>query len=118
MVMGRRSDRIGRRTQTLVGLAIATVLLPSLPIFNSLSVLALVSVIAAAAVSALWTPPAAMVSDGSEVGASGQAVGVATMNAAWAAGGAVGPILAARLAGGARVHTPLSRAGRACAARR
>src|SRR4029077_5197526 len=116
MFIGRLSDRIGRRTPTLVGLAIATVLLPSLPIFNSLSVLALVSVIAAAAVSALWTPTAAMVSDGSEVGASGQAVGVATMNAAWAAGGAVGPILEARLAEAAGFNLPFALAGGLCAA--
>jgi len=57
-----------------------------------------------------------MVSDGSEVGAAGQAVGVATMNAAWAAGGAVGPILAARLAEAAGFNLPFALAGGVCAA--
>jgi MFS family permease len=116
MFVGRLSDRIGRGAPTLVGLAIATLLLPSVPIVNSLLVLALVSVIAQAAVSALWTPTAAMVSDGSEVGASGQAVGVATMNAAWAAGGAVGPILATWLAEAAGFNLPFALAGGLCAA--
>jgi len=114
--VGRLSDRIGRRTPTLVGLAIAALLLPTLPTFNSLMLLALVSVITQATVAALWTPTAAMVSDGSEVGAAGQAVGVATMNAAWAAGGAVGPILAARLAEAAGFNLPFALAGGVCAA--
>jgi MFS family permease len=114
--VGRLSDRIGRRTPTLVGLAIAALLLPTLPLFASLILLALVSVIAQSAVAALWTPTAAMVSDGSEVGAAGQAVGVATMNAAWAAGGAVGPILAARLAESSGFNLPFALAGGLCAA--
>jgi hypothetical protein len=51
-----------------------------------------------AVVSGLWTPTAAMVTDGADPGASGHAVGVALMNAAWAAGGALGAVLMARLA--------------------
>jgi MFS family permease len=114
--VGRLSDRIGRLTPTLVGLGIAALLLPTLPLVNSLILLALVSVIAQASVSALWTPTAAMVSDGAEGGASGQAVGVATMNAAWAAGGAIGPIIAARLADASGFNLPFALAGGLCAA--
>ena len=114
--LGRISDRIGRRPPTLAGLALAALLLPLLPVVGSLYLLALVSVIAQSAVAALWTPTAAMVSDGAEGGAAGQAVGVATMNAAWAAGGAVGPVIAAWLADAAGFGLPFALAGGLCAA--
>src|SRR5260221_10350221 len=65
---------------------------------------------------ARWPPPAAMVSDGAEGTAAGQAVGVATMNAAWAAGGATGPVLAAWLADAAGFPLPFALAGGLCAA--
>jgi MFS family permease len=57
-----------------------------------------------------------MVSDGAESGPTGQAVGVATMNAAWAAGGASGPILAAWLADATGFVWPFVLAGVLCAA--
>lgn len=114
--LGRISDRVGRMQPTLVGLALAAALLPLLPIVDSLMLLAVVSVIAQSAVSALWTPTAAMISDSAEGGATGQAVGVATMNAAWAAGGAFGPIIAARLADAGGFGLPFALAGGLCAA--
>jgi MFS family permease len=114
--LGRVSDRFGRFVPTLVGLAVAAVMLPLLPVFDALNPLAVVSVIAQAVIAALWTPTAAMVSDGAEAGASGQAVGVATMNAAWAAGGASGPVLAAWLADTAGFMLPFALAGGLCAA--
>lgn len=114
--IGRVSDRIGRLWPTLAGLVIAAALLPLLPVFDSLYALAFVSVIAQSTISALWTPTAAMVSDGAEGDASGQAVGVATMNAAWAAGGAIGPVIAATLADLAGFELPFALAGGICAA--
>lgn len=114
--VGRVSDRIGRLRPTLVGLVLAAVLLPLLPVVDSLVPLAIGSVIAQSAISALWTPTAAMVSDGAEGSATGQAVGVATLNAAWAAGGAVGPVFAGRLADAAGFALPFGLAGGLCAA--
>jgi MFS family permease len=114
--LGRVSDRFGRRAPTLVGLVIAAVLLPLLPVFDSLVVLALVTIASQSVVAALWTPTAAMVSDGADAGATGQAVGVATMNAAWAAGGAGGPVLAAWLADTAGFGLPFVLVGGLCAA--
>jgi MFS family permease len=78
--------------------------------------LAIVAVIVQSAISALWTPTAAMVSDGADSGPTGQAVGVATMNAAWAAGGAGGPVLAAWLAAATGFVWPFALAGGLCAA--
>ena len=114
--LGRISDRFGRQWPTLVGFAISASLFPLLPLVGSLIALAIVTVLAQSALSALWTPTAAMVSDGAESGPTGQAVGVATMNAAWAAGGASGPILAAWLADATGFVWPFVLAGGLCAA--
>lgn len=113
--VGRASDRIGRLAPTLAGLVLAAVLLPFVPAIQPLLLLAIVSVGAQSVVAALWTPTAAMVSDGAEAGASGQAVGVAALNAAWAAGGAVGPVLAAWLADANGFALPFVLAGGLCA---
>jgi predicted MFS family arabinose efflux permease len=113
--LGRISDRFGRLLPTLVGLAVAAALLPMIPFLGPLSALFIVSVAAQSVVSALWTPTAAMVSDGAEGTAAGQAVGVATMNAAWATGGASGPVLAAWLADAAGFPLPFALAGGLCA---
>jgi MFS family permease len=114
--LGRVSDRLGRLLPTLVGLAIAAALVPAIPFLGPLYALFIVSVAAQSTISALWTPTAAMVSDGAEGTAAGQAVGVATMNAAWAAGGASGPVLAAWLADAAGFPVPFALAGGLCAA--
>jgi MFS family permease len=114
--LGRVSDRFGRLPPTLVGLAIAAALLPVIPVLDPLYLVFIVSVAAQSVISSLWTPTAAMVSDGAEGTAAGQAVGVATMNAAWAAGGASGPVLAAWLADVAGFPVPFALAGGLCAA--
>ena len=114
--LGRVSDRFGRLLPTLIGLAVAAAMLPVIPFLGQLSALFIVSVATTSIVAAMWTPTAAMVSDGAEGTAAGQAVGVATMNAAWAAGGAGGPILAAWLADAAGFPLPFALAGGLCAA--
>ncbi|MEA2644633.1 MAG: hypothetical protein QOG08_1659 [Chloroflexota bacterium] len=113
--LGRVSDRFGRLLPTLVGLTVAAVLLPAIPFLGPLYALFIVSVAAQSMISALWTPTAAMVSDGAEGTAAGQAVGVATMNAAWAAGGATGPVLAAWMADAAGFPLPFAVAAGLCA---
>ena len=116
LYIGRISDRFGRLLPTLVGLTVAAVLLPVIPFLASLFVLFIVCVAAQSMISALWTPTAAMVTDGAEGTAAGQAVGVATMNAAWAAGGASGPVLAAWLAEAAGFPLPFALVAGLCAA--
>lgn len=96
--LGRLTDRFGRLAPTVVSLVIAAPMLPLIPLYSSLAPLVITSVVMGAVVSGLWTPTAAMVTDGADQGPSGQAVAVALMNAAWAAGGASGAVLMARLA--------------------
>jgi len=115
-ILDRISDRFGRLLPTLAGLAASAVLLPVVPLVTPLYLLFIVCVAAQSTISALWTPTAAMVSDGAEGTAAGQAVGVATMNAAWAAGGATGPVLAAWLADAAGFELPFAVAAGLCAA--
>lgn len=114
--LGKLSDRVGRMLPTLAGLAITALLLPWLPFLGSLGPLVVISVMGQSVISSLWTPTAAMVSDGAENSATGQAVGVATMNAAWAAGGATGPVLAAWLADAGGFGLPFAVAAGLCAA--
>jgi MFS family permease len=96
--LGRITDRFGRLAPTVISLVISAPMLALLPLFNQLAPLVITSVLMGAVVSGLWTPTAAMVTDGADPGASGHAVAVALMNAAWAAGGASGAVLMARLA--------------------
>jgi MFS family permease len=86
-----------------------------IPVVGALGALVIVSIAAQSVIAALWTPTAAMVSDGAEASAGGQAVGVAALNGAWAAGGAVGPVLAAWLADAAGFTLPFALAGALCA---
>ena len=114
--LGRISDRFGRALPTLIGLAAAAALLPIIPNLGALSALVILCIAAQSVVAALWTPTAAMVSDGAEPSAAGQAVGVAALNGAWAAGGAVGPVLAAWLTDASGFQLPFALAGGLCAA--
>ncbi len=114
--VGRISDRFGRLAPTVVGLVIAGALLPLLPLFASLPPLVIASIIASAVISGLWTPTAAMITDAADPGPSGHAVGVAAMNASWAAGGAAGALLMAGLADVAGFELPFALAGGLCVA--
>ncbi|HET7340302.1 MAG TPA: MFS transporter [Methylomirabilota bacterium] len=112
---GRLSDRVGRLLPTVVLFAISAVTLPLLPIYGSLAPLVVTSVVTGAVLSGLWTPTAAMVADAAAPGPSAQAIGVAAMNAAWAAGGATGPVVMASIAENAGFVTPFVSAGALCA---
>ncbi len=74
------------------------------------------SIVASTFVAGLWTPSAAMITDAADSGTRGQAVGVAAMNATWAAGGAAGAPLMAWLADSAGFMLPFVLAGALCAA--
>lgn len=116
VAVGRISDRIGRLAPALVGLVVAALLLPTLPFFASLAPLVITSIVASTFVAGLWTPSAAMITDAADAGTRGQAVGVAAVNATWAAGGAVGAPLMASLADSAGFMLPFVLAGALCAA--
>ena len=114
VVLGRVTDRTGRLWPAITGMVLLALLLPLLPVIGFLYPLVGAAVVAISIDSALSTPAATMVSDGADVGATGQAVGVAAINAAWAAGGALGPIVAASLADIAGFPLPFAVAGAMC----
>jgi MFS family permease len=111
VVLGPLTDRAGRLIPTVCLLAIAGALLPLLPLYSALAPLVITSVAAGAVLSSLWTPTAAMVADAAGRGTSAQATAVAAMNAAWAAGGAVGPVVMAGIAEHAGFVAPFAAAG-------
>jgi MFS family permease len=112
--IGRFADRFGRLVPTMAGFALAAAILPTLPFWGGVVGLAGAAVMATGCVSSLWTPTAAMVSDGAEQGPAGQAVGVATLNAAWAAGAAVGAVAASSIAQAAGFPLPFALLGGLC----
>ena len=114
MTIGHVSDRIGRLAPTVAGLVLSAVLIPVLPLIGTLPFLGVATVVAAASVSGLWTPTAAMVSDGAGQGPSAQAVGVATLNAAWAAGITTGALALSRLADTVGITLPFLLVGILC----
>jgi predicted MFS family arabinose efflux permease len=116
VVLGRVADRVGRLVPILVGLLLVALILPAMPVLGSLVILALATVIVGAVLAGLWTPTAAMVTDGADSGPSGQAVAVATLNAAWAAGLAAGAVVVSRLADSAGFEPPFILVGGLCAA--
>ncbi len=115
VLLGRLADRFGRQLPAVAGFAVAAVVLPLLPEVAVLSVLALATILASSMASGLWTPSAAMVTDGAAAGESGHAVAVGTMNAAWAAGGATGAFLVARVADVVGFTLPFVLVGGLCA---
>jgi MFS family permease len=112
--IGRLSDRFGRLLPTVAGLALSSVIIPFLPQIGSLALLAIATIVASSLVSGLWTPTAAMVTDGADPGPSGQSVAVATMNAAWAAGITAGAIIVSRLADAFGFNLPFVLVGGVC----
>jgi MFS family permease len=113
---GRFADRIGRVAPTLLGFAVATVILPSLPFWTSVISLAVATIVATSFVTSLWTPITAMVSDGAAQGTSGQAAAIASLNAAWAAGAAAGAVAASWVAERAGFPIPFALLSALCAA--
>jgi MFS family permease len=114
--IGPLTDRVGRLRPTVSMLVFAALLLPWLPAYGALAPLIVTSVLASSTLSGLWTPTAAMVSDGGAPTPGGQAVAVAAMNAAWAGGGAVGPVIMASIADNFGFQPPFIILGALCAA--
>src|SRR6266508_11801 len=89
-LIGRLSDRRGRRLPILAALAASTVATAVLPWPPSGLALALVVVLAAISFGTFWTPAMSLVTDGAERLGLDYALAFALINIAWAPGQAVG----------------------------
>ena len=97
-VVGRISDRRGRRAPALAGLAAGAVVMALLPWPDAAWQLGALIVIAAPAIGILWSPAIATLSDGAERHGIEQAIAFALVNVAWAFGQTAGSAGSARLA--------------------
>jgi MFS family permease len=97
-VVGRISDRRGRRAPAIAGLALSAVVMALLPWPDVAWQLGLLIVLAAPAIGILWSPAIATMSDGAERHGIEQAIAFAFVNVAWALGQTAGAAGSARLA--------------------
>jgi MFS family permease len=88
--IGRLSDRRGRMTPIRVGLVASAVMAAVLPVPEAVAVLAVAMVVTVLAMSLLWTPAMALLSDRSEDAGLGLAFGAALVNLSWAGGQVLG----------------------------
>jgi MFS family permease len=97
-VVGRLSDRHGRRAPAMVGLAGGAIVMALLPWPGTAWLLAALVVLAAPAIGVLWAPAIAMLSDGAEAHGIEQGIAFSLVNLAWAVGQTGGAAGSARLA--------------------
>jgi MFS family permease len=97
-VIGRLSDRHGRRLPAMAGLAGGVVVMSLLPWPSTAWQLGALIVLAAPAIGVLWAPAIAMLSDGAEAHGIEQGIAFALVNLAWAVGQTGGAAGSARLA--------------------
>jgi MFS family permease len=97
-IIGRVSDRRGRRLPAMLGLATAGTMMALLPWPQTAWLLAGLVVLASPAIGVLWAPGIAMLSDGAEAHGIEQAMAFALVNLGWAVGDSVGAAGGARLA--------------------
>jgi len=97
-LVGRLSDRHGRRAPALAGLAGGAAVMALLPWPSSAWQLGALIVLAAPAIGVLWAPAIAMLSDGAEAHGIEQAIAFSLVNLAWAVGQTAGAAGSARLA--------------------
>ena len=88
--IGRLSDRRGRMSPIRTGLAASTVMAIVLALPEAVAVLAAVMVVAVLAMSLMWTPAMALLSDRSEDAGLDLAFAAALVNLSWAGGQVVG----------------------------
>jgi MFS family permease len=97
-VVGRISDRRGRRAPVRAGLAAGAFVMALLPWPSAAWQLGALIVLAAPAIGILWSPAIATLSDGAERHGIEQAIAFAFVNVAWALGQTAGAAGSARLA--------------------
>jgi MFS family permease len=114
-VVGRISDRRGRRAPARVGLAAGAVVMALLPWPSTAWQLGALIVLAAPAIGILWSPAIATLSDGAERHGIEQAIAMAFVNVAWALGQTTGAAGSARLADVTSDRVPYLLLSAACA---
>jgi MFS family permease len=88
--IGSFSDRRGRMVPIRLGLVASAAMALVLPLPASVVLLGVVTVVVVLAMSLLWTPAMALLSDRAEAGGLDLAFGAAMVNLAWAGGHVVG----------------------------
>jgi MFS family permease len=114
-VVGRISDRRGRRAPALAGLAAGAAVMALLPWPSAAWQLGALIVLAAPAIGILWSPAIATLSDGAERHGIEQAIAFALVNVAWALGQTAGAAGSARLAEATADRVPYLVLAAACA---
>lgn len=97
-LLGRVSDRSGRRRPVRAGLVTAIVVATALAAFSGPWPVALLVLGGALAFGGLYTPGMALVADRAEAAGLGQGIGFGVSNTVWATGAAIGPFAGAALA--------------------
>jgi MFS family permease len=114
-VVGRISDRRGRRAPARAGLAAGAVVMALLPWPTEAWQLGALIVLAAPAIGILWSPAIATISDGAERHGIEQAIAFAFVNVAWAFGQTAGAAGSAGLAEATTDRVPYLLLAAACA---
>lgn len=96
-LVGRWSDRHGRRPPVLGALAVLGVLLLVLPLLGRPLPIAALLVLATAALGALSVSAMTLVSEGAEAAKLDRGLSLSLMNASWAPGNAAGSVLSGAL---------------------
>jgi MFS family permease len=114
-VVGRISDRRGRRAPIRAGLVAGAVVMALLPWPSAAWQLGVLIVLAAPAIGIIWSPAIATLSDGAERHGIEQAIAFAFVNVAWAFGQTAGAAGSARLAEASTDRVPYLLLAAACA---
>jgi len=105
-IVGRVSDRRGRRFPSLLGLSVATVLMLLFPWPQQPWQLIALVLLASPALGMLWAPSMALLSDGAEAVGIAQGFAFALSNVGWSIGQTTGSAGSARLADAAGDAAP------------
>jgi MFS family permease len=114
-MVGRMSDRLGRRQPLRYGLAGATVALLCFTLPQTVVLLGVVMIATITALAAFWAPAMAMLSDVAHGRGVDQALAAALMNLAWASGQVVGSGVGGAVAKTTGDGVPVTMAAGLCA---
>ena len=105
-LIGRASDRVGRRAPIRAGLAASVVVAVALSASSSAVLIAVLVGAAAISFGSLYTPGMALTSDRAESTGLAQGLAFGIMNTAWALGALLGPAIGGALAATTRDAVP------------
>ncbi len=115
-LVGRLSDRRGRREPVVVALSIGLVVSLGLALGGRPLLYVPLVVVASMAYGALFTPAFALIADGADAAELAQGLAFGLMNAAWAVGALVGPAAAGAVASATGDWVPFAAGAAACGA--